>query len=110
MAAHYQIQRASDGETYFNLVAENGQVVLTSERYASAAGAEKGIASVQRNGGERGRFETRVATDGRDYFVLKAANGEIIGTSQMYASEASMLGGIESVMRIAASAEVRQAP
>jgi uncharacterized protein YegP (UPF0339 family) len=106
MSAHYEIQRASDGETYFNLVAENGQIVLTSERYAASAGAEKGIAAVQRNGGDRARFEPRKASDGRDYFVLKAANGEIIGTSQMYASAASMESGIASVMRLASTTQV----
>lgn len=42
---------AGNGEPMFNLVARNGEVVGTSETYRSAAGREKGIASVAANAG-----------------------------------------------------------
>lgn len=34
--------------------------------------------------------------DGKPYFVLKAAKGEAIGTSETYSSEAARDGGIAS--------------
>jgi hypothetical protein len=38
--------------------------------------------------------------------VLKAANGEIIGKSEMYSSDAAMENGIASVVKNAAEAEI----
>ena len=40
------------------------------------------------------------------YFVLKAANGEPIGTSEVYSSEAAAKNGIESVKKNAPIAQI----
>lgn len=40
------------------------------------------------------------------YFVLKAANGEIIGRSEVYSSEAAAKSGVESVKKNAAVAQI----
>lgn len=42
------------------------------------------------------------------HFNLKAGNGQIIGSSQMYASEAGMENGIDSVKNNAPDAEVKE--
>jgi uncharacterized protein YegP (UPF0339 family) len=55
------------------------------------------------------RYELSVASDGRPYFNLKAANAQIIGTSQMYASESARAAGIASVKSNGPSADVRDA-
>lgn len=44
-----------------------------------------------------GKFELKSAANGQFMFNLKAANGEIILTSELYAAKASALNGIESV-------------
>lgn len=106
MAGWYQLKHSGD-KFMFNLVASNGQVVLTSQMYANRAGAEKGIASVQANCADAGRFESKVSAAGQPYFVLKAANGQVIGTSQMYKSEASRDNGIHSVQANGASTAIR---
>jgi uncharacterized protein YegP (UPF0339 family) len=43
------------------------------------------------------RAERREARDGTLYFVLKAGNGEIVGTSEMYTSSSARERGLESV-------------
>ena len=43
------------------------------------------------------RYERKTATNGKAYFNLKAANHQVIGSSQMYATEASRDNGIASV-------------
>ena len=48
-----------------------------------------------------GKFEVKEAKNGVK-FNLKAGNGEIIATSEVYSSEASCLKGIESVRRCCA--------
>ncbi|HNX50556.1 MAG TPA: YegP family protein [Thermoanaerobaculaceae bacterium] len=51
-----------------------------------------------------GKFELRVGVSGQFSFVLKAANHQVIGQSQMYASEASRDNGIQSVQNHAPGA------
>lgn len=106
MASGFVLQQAADGQFYFNLRAENNETILTSERYQARASAQNGIRSVQTNAPLDQRYSRRVAADGRHYFVLLAANGEPIGTSEQYSSAAEMEAGIAAVMRTAPSAPV----
>jgi len=53
-----------------------------------------------------GKFELYQDKGGDYRFRLKAGNGEIIATSQGYASKSSALNGIDSVRRNAGDAEV----
>ncbi|PON18600.1 hypothetical protein C2W62_07070 [Candidatus Entotheonella serta] len=45
-----------------------------------------------------GKFEIKRAKDGQFYFNLKARNGEIILTSEMYTTKANTQKGVASVM------------
>ena len=102
---YYELKK---GAKYsFNLKAANHQVILTSQTYESKAAAENGIESVRKNGGSDANFERKTATSAQPYFVLKAANGQIIGTSEMYESEAARDNGIKSVQTNSPSTEVK---
>lgn len=94
---HFQITKGADDQFYFRLVAGNEQTVLSSEGYARKASAENGIASVVANGDDEASYEVREAADGRSYFVLNAANHQVIGQSQLYASKYNAQRGIRSV-------------
>jgi len=89
-----------DGRYYFHLLAGNGEKVLASEGYSSASAAQAGIGSVNVNGVEAANYELRLASDASSYFVLKAGNGEVIGVSQMYASEANAKRGLTTVVQL----------
>ena len=102
----FEIKLAKDGQYYFNLKAGNGQVILSSEMYTTLKACENGIASVKKNAGEESRYELSQSESGKYHFNLKAANHQVIGTSQMYASEDSAKAGIESVKSNAPEAEV----
>ena len=95
-----------DGDFQFNLLATNGQVILTSQGYASKASCLNGIESVKKNAQNEAQFDKKVAKNGKPYFNLMATNGQVIGASQMYASERTMLAGIASVMRNAPDSPV----
>jgi len=59
-----------------------------------------------------GKFVQSKGKDGKDYFVLKAGNGEIIFQSQGYSSASGCANGIESVRKHAvdnANFECREA-
>ena len=53
-----------------------------------------------------GKFELWTDKGGDWRFNLKASNGQVIATSQGYASKASAMNGIESVKSNAPGAEV----
>ena len=53
-----------------------------------------------------GKFVVTTRKNGEFQFNLKATNGQVIGASQMYASEATMKAGIASVMKNAPEAQV----
>ena len=106
MEGKFEIQSASNGQYHFNLKAGNGAVILSSELYQEKRGAERGIAAVRANAANDHRYERRTAKNGEPYFVLKAANGEIIGKSEMYSSTSAMENGIDSVKRNAGDARI----
>ncbi len=102
----FVISKRKNGEFQFNLKAGNGQVILASEGYTTKAACTNGIESVRKNSTEEGRFDKKTAKNGKFYFNLKAGNGQIIGTSEMYESEASRDNGVASVGKNAPDAKV----
>ncbi len=106
MAGKFELKTAKTGKVHFNLKASNGQIILTSEKYETRKAAENGIESVRKNAPNDARFERKKAKDGSPYFVLKAANGEPIGKSEMYKTSKSMENGIASVGKNAPDAAV----
>ena len=107
MAGKFELKKSSNGKFFFNLLAGNGQIVLTSEMYETKPSAANGIESVKKNAGDAARFEKLVNQGGKPYFVLKAANHQVIGSSQMYASEAGRDQGVASVQANGGSADIR---
>lgn len=91
---------------YFNLKADNGQVIMTSQGYSTKAACMNGVESVKTNAPDDGQFARKDSANNKYYFNLKAANGQIIGTSQMYESAAGRDNGIESVKSNAPDASV----
>jgi uncharacterized protein YegP (UPF0339 family) len=106
MAGKFEVKTAKSGQTHFNLLAGNGQIILQSEMYESKASALNGIASIQKNAGMDDRYDRLVSKSGKPYFVIKAGNHQVIGQSQQYESEAGRDNGIESVKKNAPDAEV----
>lgn len=105
----------------FNLKANNGQVIATSEVYNSDAACKNGIESVRKNAPiapiedqtvegfaveKHPKFEVYLDKAGEYRFRLKARNGEIIAVGESYKSKASCLNGIESIKKNAPDAEI----
>ena len=105
----------------FDLKAGNGEVIATSEVYASEASCLKGVASVQKNApvaavedqtGEgyavekHPKFEMYTDKAGEFRFRLKATNGQIIAVSEGYKAKASCENGIASVKKNAVDAPI----
>jgi len=104
MAGKFELKKSSNGKFFFSLKAENGERVLGSEMYETKSAAENGIESVKKNAGDDSHYEKKTSNTGDHYFNLKAANGQVIASSEMYLSESGMNNGIESVKSNAAGA------
>ena len=90
------------GDYFFRLKAANGEIILSSQGYKDKAGCENGIASVKTNAPDDKNYVTKDAADGTQFFNLNAANGQVIGKSQMYKSASGIENGVESVKKNAA--------
>ncbi|UWQ78869.1 YegP family protein [Leisingera sp. S132] len=106
MAGKFELYTDNAGEYRFRLKAGNGENILASEGYKQKASAENGIASVKKNAGDDARYERKETSAGKHMFNLKATNGQVIGTSQSYASASGRDGGIESVKKNAPDAAI----
>ncbi len=89
-----------DGKHYFHLLAGNGEKVLASEGYSTAAAAAEGVRSVKTNGQNPARYLLREASDASPYFVLTSSNGSIIGVSEMYSSKAAVERAVNTVVEL----------
>ena len=105
MAGKFELKKSKNGKTFFNLLAGNGQIILASEMYESKSSALNGIASVQKNAPDMGRFAKLEGKNKSPYFVLKAGNHQVIGKSEMYESEKARDNGIKSVQTNAPNAK-----
>lgn len=107
MAGKFELKKAKSGQFHFNLLAGNGQIILSSEMYESKAAALNGIESVKKNAADDSRYDRLEAKNGKPYFNLKAGNSQVIGNSEMYESVAGRDNGIESVKKNGPDAETK---
>ncbi len=96
MHSKYTLHSVGTTQFHWNLTARDAQTMLSSQVYEAKAGAETGIESCRVNSPDDARYERLTARDERRYFVLRAANGEIIGPSQMYPTLVALEKGIAS--------------
>ncbi len=105
----FELKQKEGSDSYhFVLKAGNGQVILSSQVYKSKSGALNGIESVKKNCTDDSCWERKTAKNGKVYFNLKSTNGQIIGSSQMYAGESGMENGIASIKKNAPGADTKE--
>ena len=121
--AKFQINATKTGFNFY-LVAGNGETIATSQTYKSLASCKKGIASVAANASvaeiedqtkenfakvKNPKFELYADKKGEIRFRLKAKNGQVICSSEGYASGVKgALNGIESVKKNAPAAKITE--
>ena len=97
MASRFELKKSKNDKFVFHLLADNGQVLLTSELYDSKANALHGMESVKKHAPDGGRYGRLCAKDGSPYFTLTAGNGQVIGLSSMFSGEKARDAAIEAV-------------
>ena len=106
---------------YFQLRAENGEVIAASESYTILASCKTGIESVRKSAA-KAKLEDQTQPDwkkltnpkfqvfrdrvGEYRFRLRSRNGEIVAASQGYSTWEVCMLGIDSIRRNAPEAEI----
>ena len=106
MAGKFECYKDKAGEFRFRLKAGNGETILASEGYSAKSGCTNGIESVRKNAVNPDRFEAKTTSSGKHRFNLKAANGQVIGTSQNYTTASACQAGMKSVAKAAPDAKI----
>lgn len=104
--SRFDVFTATNGRFYFRLRAGNGGIVLQSQGYATEESALGGTFSVADFGTSAARYDVRQATSGQWYFNLTASNGQVIGTSEMYASRYNAERGRDAIIALLPSVEL----
>jgi len=107
MAGWFELNKSKDGQFRFVLKAGNAETILTSELYKRKPSVLSGIGSVQKNCATEARYDRKASKNGKPFFNLKAANHQVIGTSEMYESEKAREDGIASVKKNGATKTVK---
>ena len=104
--ANFVIYRKHNSEFSFNLKADNGEIILSGDGYHTKPSCRNAIASVKAQAPHDTSYDRRTNSYGKHYFVLKATNGEILGHSEEYQSQAGREYGITAVKRNAPVAPI----
>jgi uncharacterized protein YegP (UPF0339 family) len=95
----YEIGASRGGGYYFNLKATNGQVILTSLMFPTMDECKKALETARMVSSDDTRFERKISTNDKPFFNLVSADGQVLGKSELYESDASMEKGIASVRK-----------
>lgn len=101
----WRIVRKKEDEYISELLASNGEVMLTSETYSTAEGAIKGIATIIK-GVDDGNFIIYRDKGGNYYYKLKSASNKLLCVGEIYTNKDGCVAAAETVKRIAKGSPV----
>lgn len=102
--------RKSEAKEPFSFIFVNaeGKTVVKSENYAQKASAKNGIESVKKNCQDDARYELKESSNGKSFFNIKSTNGQIVGTSALFANDEERAAAIAELKANSADAEVSE--
>lgn len=92
-----EIRKVGEANYRFQIKNEIGNTILDSISFSSQDEVDKTVSELIPLIDTPGVFERKTDYSGKFLFNLKNLNGQIIGSSQMYDSEAGMENGINNV-------------
>lgn len=102
------LKKSDKAEPFSFTFVDGDKTIVRSENYKAKANAKNGIESVKKNCTDDKRIELNTAKDGRAYFNIKAANGQIVATSMMFADDAARSEAIATLKAKAPKAKIEE--
>jgi len=102
--------RKSEAKEPFSFIFVNaeGKTIVKSENYAQKASAKNGIESVKKNCQDDARYELKESSNGKSFFNIKSTNGQVVGTSALFADDKERAAAIAELKADSADAEVSE--
>ncbi len=100
--ARVDVDASTGGGYHFNLFAQNGQIVMSSEHYTTEAAAFNGAFAVQ----DSATYTVLANASGGYYFNVTAENGQVVGTSQQYSTKAGAQAGATAAQSLIKSISI----
>ncbi len=101
----WRVELKCKDEYVAELIASNGEVMLSSETYTTLEGAKVGISTIIK-GVDNGKFVIYQDKNGNYYYKLKTANNRLLCVGEIYKSKDQCLKAVESVKRLAKDAKI----
>ena len=100
------LKKSEAVEPYTFRFTKDDGIILKSENYKAKKSAQNGIESVRKNSQLESRYELKESKNGKFFFNLKASNGQVVGTSTLFASQEDRDSAIELLKSDAPEAEL----
>lgn len=92
-----EIKKHNEGTYRFSVNTATGNIILESVDFPNIKDIRKSVAELQESFNESNVFERKTDNSGKFLFQLKNKEGQLIGNSQLYSSEAGMENGIKNL-------------
>ena len=103
------LKKSEAAEPFTFRFMKDGKVVVKSENYKAKSSAVNGIESVKKNSQLDERYELKESKNGKFFFNVKASNGQIVGTSALFDSDAERAKAIALLKAEAPKASTTEA-
>jgi uncharacterized protein len=104
MSAAFITYRNRKGRYFFVLRSSNDEILLSSYTYLYRIACMQAIGKVRQASIHKQNYQEGTATNGEYFFVLREADGELLATSEFFATTAWMQFAKEAVKKEAARA------
>lgn len=105
---YFEIKKRRDGQILLNLKANNAITILTTEGYEDAEVCRLSMENIKKSALSNASYEIKETADRKFYFDLKAANGVVVGRSEIYMTKAAAGRGVDAVKRNAPNAHLKE--
>jgi len=95
MPAEFELRKSKTNTFTYHLKLAFGQILFNSPEMPDKNGAIAGMESCRQRGADDANYERKKLSTGAHYFVLKSADGQVIGKSELYSSPKTLENGIE---------------
>lgn len=110
MAGQFTLKKMQNGQFIFQLLDAQEQVIFTSVPFAKISDAKETIALFRERAANFPNFERKKSPTNKMYFILKTADGRIIGSSERQSSIPDLENSISAVNKCALEAQIVNSP
>jgi len=93
----FVIKTGKHHQFFFDLKADNGEVIITSDAFHTKAACNSGIEALKAVVRDDNKFERMKAATEHYYFIIKGANGKQIAKSVLFPTPAERNAAIKSI-------------